>query len=514
LPISVGLFYRNAPLNRESGCKIVGSSLPKPGASWGRLNGTFPAWLLGGVALMGLHGVLTWLSGEFEYTRPLTEKPVLTSVAVQIVAGAVFLAVIFRTKFTLRESKSMLPWLIGIGIALRAMTIFSTPMLETDFYRYMWDGAVLANGTNPYKYAPDQAEDATASRLPELAKLAKASGAVIHRINHPDLRTIYPPMAEVFFAAAYFIKPWSLLAWRFVLAVFDAAVLLLLLLVLRNLNLPCMLAAIYWWNPLVIREVFNTAHMDVMALPFVMLAVMLSASNRYSAAAVALSGAVGVKLWPVVLLPVILSPLWVRPARLIRPVCLFAAACAVMFLPVYCSGFDQNSGFIAYGKTWEMNDAFYMLLLWIVRLVAHVYSWSEGATQLFTRAIVAATVVAWTAWLSMERRTEQTDLWERSLLVVSAVFLLSPTQFPWYYLWIVPFLAIRPRVSLLLLTALLSLYYLRFYFKAKDRVAIFDYYIVWLEYVPVWLLLLREWWKAHEINAFTSLEGESSPGQE
>jgi hypothetical protein len=55
-----------------------------------------------------------------------------------------------------------------------------------------------------------------------------------------------------------------------------------------------------------------------------------------------------------------------------------------------------------------------------------------------------------------------------------------------------PFLAVRPRFSLLLLTALLPLYYLRFRFVALDRVGVFDHGIVWLEYGPVWILLLRE----------------------
>ena len=58
---------------------------------------------------------------------------------------------------------------------------------------------------------------------------------------------------------------------------------------------------------------------------------------------------------------------------------------------------------------------------------------------------------------------------------------------------LVPLLAIRPRLSLLLLTALLPLYYLRFYFVAHERKDLFDYGIVWLEYAPVWCLLIWEW---------------------
>ena len=53
-------------------------------------------------------------------------------------------------------------------------------------------------------------------------------------------------------------------------------------------------------------------------------------------------------------------------------------------------------------------------------------------------------------------------------------------------------LAVAPRASLLLLSATLALYELRFYFDARGMAEVFDHGIVWLEYVPVWLLLVRE----------------------
>ena len=95
--------------------------------------------------------------------------------------------------------------------------------------------------------------------------------------------------------------------------------------------------------------------------------------------------------------------------------------------------------------------------------------------------------------INREKAQNPSELCGRCLLVIAAVFLLSPTQFPWYYTWLVPFLVFRPRTPLLLLTALLPLYYLRFYFDARNEVGIFDYGVVWLEYAPVWFLLIREW---------------------
>jgi hypothetical protein len=139
-----------------------------------------------------------------------------------------------------------------------------------------------------------------------------------------------------------------------------------------------------------------------------------------------------------------------------------------------------------------MNDAFFMLVLWGVNFVLKTMGVLAGQGKLIARILVFLLLAIWIAWLA-RRESKGADLFERCLLVVAAVFLLSPTQFPWYYVWLVPLLAIRPRTSLLLLTALLPLYYLRFYFRARDQVGIFDYGIVWLEFVPVWFLLIWEW---------------------
>ena len=56
-------------------------------------------------------------------------------------------------------------------------------------------------------------------------------------------------------------------AFRFQLPGADAAAVLLVL--LRRLDLPIAYGIIYWWNPLVAKELINACHMDVIALPFI-----------------------------------------------------------------------------------------------------------------------------------------------------------------------------------------------------------------------------------------------------
>ncbi len=450
-------------------------------------------WVAGGATLVALHIVLAHISPEFPYGRDLIEKPLPLLVAIAMVSGVVYLLAVGKTS-CVPAGKWTLFWILGVGLALRLLLLDSTPIQEDDYYRYLWDGAVTAEGINPYRYAPDLVQHSTtAPAIPDaLKRLADESGEVVWRVNHAHLRTIYPPMAQAAFALAHWLRPWSIVAWRVVLLVFDLVTLALLVLLLRAANLPLTHLATYWWNPLLVKEIFNSGHMDVIALPFVLGALLLANRNRHTLSAILLGVAAGAKIWPALLLPMVLRDSISQPRKALMAAGSFSVVMALMFLPIYTGGLDGDSGFTAYGCMWEMNDALYMLLLWGVKFVARGVELGSHGAHLITRVLVGMLVVLWTLWLSRKPASNPADLSEKCLLVVVAIFLLSPTQYPWYYVWMLPFLAVRPRFSLLLLTALLPLYYLRFRFVALDRVGVFDHGIVWLEYGPVWILLLRE----------------------
>ena len=450
-------------------------------------------WGLTGLALVGCHGALAWVSPELGYERPLSEQPIATMVIIELAAGAVFLLAVWGGASGRWSRDKMLPWIICVGVFLRGVMFVSTPMLEDDFYRYLWDGAVLTNGINPYFYSPKQAIDDSESVPSTLRKLAGESGTVIGRINFPELRTIYPPVAQAVFGAAHLLRPWSLIALRVVLALFDGVTLLILLSILRSLNLPHSLVAVYWWNPLVVRETFNTMHLDVIALPIALTALVLTVRGRHVWATFALAFAVAAKLWPLVLLPVIVWPLWRKPRRLFLSFGVFGLASVILFLPAFLSGLDSSSGFVAYGRHWEMNDAAFRLISRGVNYILAVLSLNTTWTQVISRVLVGGVVTFLAIWLPRTMASDSKQVWDRCLLILAAVFLLSPTGFPWYYLWVVPFLTINPRPSLLLLNSMLPLYYLLYYYRARGTPETFDNVVIWVEYLPFWGLAMWEW---------------------
>lgn len=464
------------------------------------------SWGLAGIGLVSPLFFISVISPKFDYELADIHKPIIILVAMMIAAGAIYLYVILRFK-DLPSGRGWWIWVVLIGLLARLSMFGSTPALEDDHYRYLWDGAVLANGFSPYKYSPRDVLIEQTSHIPvDLRQLAREAGPIPRRINYPYLRTIYPPVAEGAFALAHIIDPWSIDAWRTVLLAVDLLTLYLLFIALRTLNLSSMGLVVYWWNPLLIKELYNSCHMDVIIFPFIVGALLLSIRCRYVLASGALGIAVGTKFWPIVLVPVVLRPVVRDPKRLASAVAVFGCLSLAMFLPLYLTGLDFGSGFRAYGSQREMNDALFMVFLWPVEFIIRAFSLDVGYAQLATRGLVSGLLLAWTFWLIRRHDEAPLEIARRFLFVIAALFLLSPTQFPWYYLWMLPFLAIHPRVSLLLLTVLLPLYYMRFYVAARGMVAVHDSGIVWLEFVPVWCLLIWEWYKGRTPSVSTKGE--------
>jgi hypothetical protein len=105
---------------------------------------------------------------------------------------------------------------------------------------------------------------------------------------------------------------------------------------------------------------------------------------------------------------------------------------------------------------------------------------------------IALTLGGLACALGVKRIAGADNLIGRASLVVAALVLLSPAQFPWYAVWFAPFLAFRPWAGFLVLTATAPLYYMSFYLTAAGEPEIFQRYVVWLIWVPVWAALAIE----------------------
>jgi hypothetical protein len=276
------------------------------------------------------------------------------------------------------------------------------------------------------------------------------------------------------------------------LLLFEAATVCLLYLILRRIQRSALWLAIYLWNPLVVKELVNSAHMDALLLPFLAAALLLMLHARARLASLVLALAAAIKLWPLLLLPTVLRSLVSRPGKLAAALAMFVAAFSATAWWIFRQS-GGDTGLSAYALGWNMNDAVFLALNWLVEQVLELLNnpWIDSGSV--ARALAAATAVWLAIWLNRRVAFDADALCRRFAILTAVVFLLSPAQFPWYYTWLVPFLVLVPSAGLLLLTVMLPLYYLRFYLDFRGKAHLFDYWIVWIEYLPVWLLLAREW---------------------
>lgn len=466
---------------------------------------------LSGVLITLAALVLTLASPLFSYDYLVREMPVLPLVAGLVATGLVFVLLWFaltRLPAGYGEGRTFLVLLFGAGFLARLILMFSEPVLEDDYQRYLWDGAVLSSGHSPYQYSP---ADVLKGAVPaELIKLADEAYPVVERINHPELRTIYPIGALGFFAAAHKIAPFSLTAWRGLLLGAEVGTFLLLLALLKTMGRPAPWLALYWWNPVVLKELINSAHMETLLVPFLVLAMIAGVKGRYFAGVLALLAAASIKLWPLVLTPLMLRPLLARPLLLVSAVMIGGLLSAGIAWPYIESGLNESAGLVAYTKGWSTNSALTQILERLAAALLALTGPNAAIAPLAARGalvilfgIVAARVILLQRVEAPHMRAEEPLMravtQQRFLcsffLLSLAVFLLSPAQFPWYLVWVAPLLCFYPLWGLIALVPLIFLYYAGFALLAAGDFDAYRLPLALAIWVPVWFLLIVEAWK-------------------
>lgn len=462
-------------------------------------------WLIG-FLLCALAFGFHFFSDNFSYAYRVREMPIPTLVFGLFLTGLLFVFLRFllprlvkfeeNAVFSLRFlTVSPLCAIFVIGLLARALLLFSEPVLEDDYHRYLWDGGVLAHGVSPYKYSPTdilEGED-TPMLLKELSSWASP---VPERINHPDLRTIYPAGAQALFSVSHFFGPWSLTAWRIMILMAELTTFALLLSMLNLIARSPLWISLYWWNPLVIKELMNSAHMEAVMLPFLLGGVYLAMRGFFAKSSLLLSLAASIKFWPALLLPLVWQPLLKRPLILVISIVISLCIGGVIVWPFLQSGLNESSGLVAYGVKWKTNSAFFPTFESLILFFTDLVSLPQKNGALLARALVGLFLVGLVFWLAFaqikgDKKHERLTLFSFSV-VSFALFLLSPAQFPWYFVWVAPFLVFYPLWGFVVLMPFMAFYYLGFYFNTLDEIRDYKFLLSFLIWLPVWGLLAYE----------------------
>lgn len=305
--------------------------------------------------------------------------------------------------------------------AMQAFLIFTPPTLSDDMYRYVWDGRVQAHGFSPWRYPPEAAE------------LAPLRDEVIWPwINRKWAVPVYPPAAELSFALLWRLWPDNVRWFQFAMAFSGLVAGGLLVGLLRSLQLSTARVVIYLWSPLLAFETAQAAHVDAVALPFLVGAWWARVRERDGLVGILLGIATAVKLYPIFLLPALWRP---QPARgrWLMPVA-FGLTLLTCYAP-YVLRFGLQLGFLPN----YFRERFNMGLAGLLLPLFQRWGLDPDRTLLLLNLALLAGLGLWMVWHPVSNGA---GALRRSLWLIGTFTLLTQNLFSWYLLWLLPLIAI------------------------------------------------------------------------
>ena len=383
----------------------------------------------------------------------------------------------------LKQLKIKEQHLTYLAIGLRLVFLFAIPNLSQDFYRFIWDGRLILTGLNPYLTTPNDLIFSQPTLFPQMKLLFDGMGPLSagHYSN-------YPPIHQLPFIIAAIFSKHSILGaviiLRLLLISADLGILFYGKKLLRKLQLPT--KNIYWFilNPLVIVELTGNLHFEGLMLFFLVMALYYIHTKKWHLAALTMAVSIAVKLVPILSLPLFLNKLgWKKSIRFYLSI---GIVFILLFLPFLSGNFIKNySATIGlWFSNFEFNASFYYLLKWVL----------EATTSLTLIHSMSSIVIGFLgiqiSIQLIQNKIKTSELILSILWVLTGYYFVSTTVHPWYV------------VSLLLLSIFTTYKFARVW----SYTLIFSYFaynqfsvdenglMLWLEYLPVWGVLVWELW--------------------
>jgi hypothetical protein len=344
---------------------------------------------------------------------PLGSGVFFASTAIAAAAYVVMLVRVWRAGGSAR----LLFAALACAAAFRVPAAVAPVGADNDMVRYLWDGRVQHLGYNPYRVLP--ADPAMAHTHTEQTAAMPSRRA----------RTPYPPAAQLFFRLVVRIHD-STLAMKLALVACDLLTIVVLWrwLVITGRN-PWLVLA-YAWHPLVVLEVSHSGHIDALGALWIVASAYWLSRRRTALATVAYVLAIATKLLPIVLAPLFIGRIRARDA--------FAGAILLgllyaMFLDGTALPVGAVPNVVAHIR---FNGPLFQGLAAMV-----------GAQGAAASAVAIGLAVA--AWARIRRRPDDPAAWAWPMAVALAC---APVIYPWYLLYLTPFLVTLETLPLIVWT--------------------------------------------------------------
>lgn len=363
-------------------------------------------------------------------------------------------ALFFCTFIFIQKLKLDFWFLAFLGLGFRLVFIVAIPNLSQDFYRFLWDGRLMAQGLSPYLFTPD-AYFETADRLrtaPGLlsgvemgmnnaTKIYRGMGALSasHYSN-------YPPINQFFFTVAALLSSrtvlGSVIMIRIIIILADIGILFYGKKLLKKFRMPEKNIFYYFLNPFIIIELTGNLHFEGVMLFLFILGLFLLFSDKWQMGAIIIGISISTKLLPLIFLPLFI-PYFLKfkkksssskneasaQKKLLKFYAIIFTTVIFTFLPFYSSNFIQN--YITTTALWFQNFEFNASVYYIIRWIGfQAVGWNVIATA---GKILPVLVIIFILWLTFYRKINRSkELFVTMLLGVSFYYLMATTVHPWY----------------------------------------------------------------------------------
>ncbi len=377
---------------------------------------------------------------------------------------------------------------INIAFVFRLILLFSFPALSDDFYRFVFDGRLLANGLNPYLILPSEL-----IQTPDYQAII-GDKLIYEKLNSPNYYTVYPPLNQFIFIISAYLSNHNLLLNLIILRLFIIAadwgnIWLISRILKFQQNSPPNRGgvgggAVYAFNPLVILELTGNLHFEAVMIFFGLLAVYLLIQKRYILSAISLACGVSIKLLPLIFILLIIKYLGFKKGIIYALIIGFLNL--LLFAPFIDAQLIQNMGSSVglYFQKFEFNASIYYLIrqigYWVVG-----YNIIGSAGKIL--ALLAFGGILWISFVKSKTVNNAYSL--KTLLILTLYYALATTVHPWY---ITPLIVTSIFTNFrypILWSAMVFLTYFSYTTKPYQE----NLYLVAIEYLLIFGLLIWEW---------------------
>ena len=323
--------------------------------------------------------------------------------------------------------------LLGIGIVFRLLFWTSAPSLSQDFYRFLWDGQLIANGYNPFLYIPSQASTELLQSIPNAGELITGMGDLSAR-NYSN----YPPVNQFAFALAAYLGGSSItgqiIVLRALLIGCDIGLFYFGRKLLNLINVSPHMIFWYFLNPLVIVELTGNLHFEGFMLLFFVMGLYFIFEKKVTPGAIFYALSIAVKLIPLMFLPLFLKYFRLKQTLLFYGI--IGMVLMLGLLPFYSLEMVQNFGdtLSLWFSNFEFNAGVYNAVKYIGLQIGEK-PWEMIKTYGKLIPVIMLVVVCFTTLLRDNKNPRV--LMASMLLILTFYYLLSATVHPWYLVFLV-----------------------------------------------------------------------------